>query len=99
MGIIKLDVFPYDELLTQLNAHGMRASVNSTVTILIKFLIIIPGTILSGALLPVRTKTRAWIDWFMDHERRRLGHVLFRGCYRTFRTAEREFSDKVQMRS
>ncbi len=61
MHIIELDVFPYGGLLTRLNAHGMPASMNLAVTILIKFLIIIPGTILL-----VRTKVGRRIFGFRD---------------------------------
>lgn len=87
-------VFPHSRLLRKFNVHGMSASMNLAVTILIKFLIIILGT-----NPQVWTKAGWWIFEFMDHEGRHLGYVLVHGCYRTFRTAEQEFSDKVQMRS
>lgn len=66
--IIELDVFPYRGLLERLNGHGMPGSLNLAVTILIKFLIIIPGTVLL-----VRTKAGRRIFGFPDPEGRAAG--------------------------
>ncbi|MGO5337308.1 acyltransferase family protein [Bilifractor sp. LCP19S3_H10] len=63
MHIIELDVFPYNGILKRLNGHGMPVSLNLAVMILLKFLIII-----SGSIILVRTKAGRRIFGFRDPE-------------------------------